>query len=209
MDNGCFSESSVGECGRIMNSKRRALQASFGNGTGSPFVADPTDVGGGDDVESLKVPLHAPCETGLLLTRQTCAGSGDAFGVALFGCLGNQLLRIGHCQFGRSVLGPSVHIQYRKVQRENGLSQNTGGTSGILARQIGGEGEKTYTCCLMASLRSAELPAPAAGEDLPVSELRSILTMLPQGRGMGVGGEMGNDGASEPRPQWSDEQDLL
>lgn len=38
----------------------------------------------------------------------------------------------------------------------------------------------TYTCCLIASLRSAEvaLPAAAAAEFLPVSELRSILAII-------------------------------
>lgn len=34
---------------------------------------------------------------------------------------------------------------------------------------------ETYTCCLMASLRSAEVAPPAAADGLPVSELRSIV----------------------------------
>lgn len=36
---------------------------------------------------------------------------------------------------------------------------------------------RTYTCCLIASLRSAEVAPPAPAAFFPVNELRSILTI--------------------------------
>lgn len=85
------------------------LEAGLSDGTGGPLVADPANVGAGDDVEGLKVALHAAGEAGLLLARQTGARSGDALEVALLGRFCNELLRVGHGQFGRPTQ-PSISI---------------------------------------------------------------------------------------------------
>lgn len=87
---------------RVLDEPVVNSETGLRNGSCRSLVAHPAHVGGRDNVEGFKVPLHAPCQAGLLLARQSCSGSGDAFEVAFFGRFGDELLSVGHGQFRRS-----------------------------------------------------------------------------------------------------------
>lgn len=143
----------------------RPLKAGLSNGTSSAFVAYSAHVRRRDNVESFKVPFHASCEAGLFLAGETGTGGRDAFGIAFFGRLGDQLLCVGHGKFrGAAEKRRSTKQERASKSAFYCIASNAAERSATTA---------TYTCCLIASLRSAEVAPPAAA-DFPVNELRSI-----------------------------------